>query len=85
MRWEIKILKKEGIVSSKYSGKINYDQLIQKISESISNGKKKGINNHLIDNRNLKSDLSMIDIYNLPSVFIKKGIADDKRDSSQGI
>ena len=74
MRWEIEILKKEGIVSSKYSGKINYDQLIQKVSESISNGKKKGINTYLIDNRNLKSDLSVTDIYNLSRVFIEKGI-----------
>lgn len=73
MPWEIKILEKEGLVSSVCSGIMDYNNMIQMFSESIDAGNKYKINRYLADSRKTKHDLSVAEIYMLPKTLKEKG------------
>lgn len=79
MPWEIKLLKDEGIISSKCYGTLDYKQIVQMFSESIDTGNKYMINKYVTDHRKSRHDLSPVDIYNLPMKLKNKGLKyDDK-------
>lgn len=79
MSWKIKVLKKEGLVSSVCTGLIDYYEIMQMFTESINTGKKYGISKLFADNRNSKHDLSIAEIYNIPVKLKNKGLdSEDK-------
>jgi len=79
MKWEIEYNKRFGIVSVQTSGIITWDDNKVMSQEVLATAKHHGSNKFLVDHRLLETNLTVLQIDNLPEMFREIGIGPEYR------
>lgn len=72
MSWNISVSKPDGLVAVKTSGFLTSEKTIQMTRETFSAAASNGIRNILGDHSDLATEISILDIYNLPRTLLRE-------------
>jgi hypothetical protein len=79
MKWEIKHNIKEGILGVKTSGLITWDDSRLMTEEALAAAKRHNTKKVLVDHRHLVTNLTILQIDDLPRLFKEVGVGPDYR------
>jgi hypothetical protein len=79
MKWTIEYLEKDGIVSAKINGIMDWEQHKEFAEELYPFATKKGSNRILIDFREMIPDFTVLEIDDLPKLLKEIGVGPDLR------
>ena len=79
MKWTIEYLEKDGIVSAKINGIMDWDEHMKFAEELYPLARKKGCNRIVIDFREMIPDFTVLQIDDMPKLLKKLGVGPNLR------
>ena len=77
MKWTIKHLEKDGIVTVKTFGQVSWDENKQLSEQALSMGREKSVRKFFVDHRQMEHGLTILQVDELPEMFKEIGVTSE--------